>query len=66
MSRLLNALLDISKLESGAVKPQPADFRVGTLFEPLRREFAGLAATRNSQLATRSGELSGGRRQSTC
>ncbi len=44
MSRLLNALLDISKLESGAIKPQPVDFTVGTLFEELRNEFAGVAA----------------------
>ncbi len=43
MSRLLNALLDISKLESGAVKPDPTDFTVGVLFEELRQEFAGLA-----------------------
>lgn len=33
MKRLLNALLDISKLESGAVKPQPCVF-------PLKRLFA--------------------------
>jgi signal transduction histidine kinase/CheY-like chemotaxis protein len=43
MSRLLNALLDIGKLESGAVKPDPSDFIVSTLFEELRREFASLA-----------------------
>jgi len=43
MSHLLNALLDISKLESGAVKPDPSDFVVSTLFEELRREFASLA-----------------------
>ncbi len=43
MSRLLNALLDISKLESGAIKPDPTDFRVSTLFEELRQEFALLA-----------------------
>ncbi|MBS0579841.1 MAG: PAS domain S-box protein [Proteobacteria bacterium] len=43
MSRLLNALLDISKLESGAVKPDPSDFAVTALFEELRHEFAGLA-----------------------
>jgi two-component system, sensor histidine kinase len=36
-------LLDISKLESGAVKPDPSDFVVSTLFEELRREFASLA-----------------------
>ncbi len=43
MSRLLNALLDISKLESGAVKPDPSDFAVSALFEELRLEFASLA-----------------------
>jgi signal transduction histidine kinase/CheY-like chemotaxis protein len=44
MSRLLNALLDISKLESGAIKPESADFPVSLLFGELRREFSGLAA----------------------
>ena len=43
MSRLLNALLNISKLESGAVKPDPSDFAVSALFEELRLEFAALA-----------------------
>src|SRR5262245_5738475 len=43
MSRLLNALLDISKLESGAVKPDVTDFHVAALLEQLRAEFAGLA-----------------------
>lgn len=43
MTRLLNALLDISKLESGAVKPDPSDFVVSSLFEEMRREFASLA-----------------------
>jgi len=43
MSRLLNALLDISKLESGAIKPEPADFPLAQLFDELRREFSGLA-----------------------
>ena len=46
MSRLLNALLDISKLESGAIKPDPTDFSVSGLFEELRLEFAGLASSR--------------------
>ena len=43
MSRLLTALLDISKLESGAIKPDPSDFEVNALFEELRREFETLA-----------------------
>ncbi len=50
MSRLLNALLDISKLESGAIKPEPTDFAVATLFRELRHEFAGMAASKGLQL----------------
>ncbi len=43
MTRLLNGLLDIGKIESGAVKPEPADFGIGELYQALRREFAGIA-----------------------
>lgn len=50
MSRLLNALLDISKLESGAIKPEPTDFQVAELFEELRNEFAGIAAKKGLEL----------------
>jgi two-component system, sensor histidine kinase len=50
MSRLLNALLDISKLESGAIKPEPTDFTVAALLEELRAEFAGLAANKGLEL----------------
>jgi PAS domain S-box-containing protein len=50
MSRLLNALLDISKLESGAIRPDPTDFTVATLFEELRTEFASLAAGKGLEL----------------
>ena len=50
MSRLLNALLDISKLESGAVRPNPSDFAVNTLFEELRDEFSSLAASKGLTL----------------
>ncbi len=50
MSRLLNALLDISKLESGAIKPELSDFTVASLLEELRREFAALAATKGLEL----------------
>jgi PAS domain S-box-containing protein len=50
MTRLLNALLDISKLESGAIKIQPVDFAVADLLEELRRDFAGVAASKGLRL----------------
>jgi PAS domain S-box-containing protein len=50
MSRLLNALLDISKLESGTIKPEPTDFKVAALFEELNREFSRSAADKGLQL----------------
>jgi CheY-like chemotaxis protein len=50
MARLLNTLLDISKLESGAIKPDPADFAVGALFEEMRIEFSGLASSKGLTL----------------
>jgi two-component system, sensor histidine kinase len=50
MSRLLNALLDISKLESGAIKPEPTDFTVASVFEELRADFANLAANKGLRL----------------
>jgi two-component system, sensor histidine kinase len=46
MSRLLNALLDISKLESGAVRAELSDFKVASLLETLEREFANIAANK--------------------
>jgi two-component system, sensor histidine kinase len=54
MSRLLNALLDISKLESGAIKPEPTDFTVASVFEELRREFANVAANKGLRLEVES------------
>ena len=56
MSRLLNALLDISKLESGAIQPHPTDFAVAAVFEELRREFAATAASKELQLQVSVGE----------
>lgn len=50
MSRLTNALLDISKLESGAIRPEPTDFVVAALFEEMRNEFASLAASKGLEL----------------
>jgi protein-histidine pros-kinase len=51
MSRLLNALLDISKLESGAIKIQPVDFDLSQLFDELRRDFASVAGAKGLRLA---------------
>src|SRR6185437_11134582 len=50
MSRLTNALLDISKLESGAIRPDPADFAVAALFEEMRNEFVSVAASKGLEL----------------
>ena len=50
MAKLLNALLDISKLESGAIKPELADFKVSQLFQELRTEFGQLAEQKGLQL----------------
>jgi PAS domain S-box-containing protein len=50
MSRLLNALLDVSKLESGAIKPEPCHFTVAAIFNELRMEFAGMAADKGLRL----------------
>jgi PAS domain S-box-containing protein len=50
MTRLLSALLDISKLESGAIRPELTDFRISDLFEGLRREFASIATSKNLEL----------------
>jgi len=54
MSRLLNALLDISKLESGAIKPEVTDFTVAEIFAELRNEFASLAEEKGLQLKVES------------
>lgn len=51
MSELLNALLDISKLETGAVKPHITDCEVAGLFETLRVEFSAPAARKGLRLA---------------
>ena len=52
MSRLLNALLDISKLESGAIKPEIIDFSLARICEEIRREFSSVAAGKGLTLET--------------
>ena len=56
MSRLLNALLDISKLESGIIKPQPGDFPVQALLAQMEREFREVAAAKALRLQVESSE----------
>ncbi len=56
MSRLLNALLDISKLESGAVKPELRDFRIATVLASVRREFAPIAESKGLELLVEAAE----------
>lgn len=55
ISELLDSLLDISKLEAGATKPQIIDVDLDELLEGLRVEFAEIAATKRLHF-----EISGG------
>jgi len=50
MAKLLNALLDISKLEAGVVKPDITDCAVQEIFDDLRAEFEEQAQTKGLQL----------------
>jgi signal transduction histidine kinase len=43
LDSLLRALLDISRLDSGGLMPQPAHHRLATLFSRLAREYGSLA-----------------------
>lgn len=50
MSELLNSLLDISKLEVGAVKPDIRDFRAQEIFERIRAQFSSQAEAKGLKL----------------
>lgn len=50
MGDLLEALLDISKLESGVIKPDISIFQVAPLLERLKREFTSYADKRSLTL----------------
>lgn len=52
-TRLLNALLDISRLESGAIKPQVTHVSLFDMLEELRSEFDSVARTRGLELRVR-------------
>jgi CheY-like chemotaxis protein len=50
MTRLLNALLDISRLESGAIEPQMSPLAMAATFADLAREFDPAAKAKNIEL----------------
>lgn len=50
MSDVLNALLDISKLDAGAIEPAITNCVVGSIFARLRAEFAPLAEAKGLEL----------------
>ena len=54
MTRLLNALLDISRLESGAIEPQPVAVPVSEVLSELRAEFSEAARIRGLHFHTTS------------
>ncbi len=47
---LLKTLLDISKLDAGVLRPEARPIPISSLFDPLRQEFAPLAAKRGLAL----------------
>lgn len=57
MARLLNALLDISKLESGAIRPHLSDFSIASIFAQMRNDFGQLARQRGLDLRVEPCEL---------
>ncbi len=50
MRDLLNAILEISKLESGVVAPKPGEVRLAPLLDQLEAEFTGLAEAKGLRL----------------
>jgi len=51
VEEILTALLDISRLDTGAMKPQWSSFRIEELFRQLQREFEPVARERGLALA---------------
>jgi PAS domain S-box-containing protein len=51
MADLLNVLLDVSKLETGGVRPAPAELSLTELFGDLARHFEAAAANRGLELS---------------
>ena len=50
MSQLLNALLDVSKLEAGVIKPEPRAIAVPRILASMEQEFRALAESKGLEL----------------
>lgn len=50
VEEIMSALLDISRIDSGALKPSPAPFRISELMRKVEVEFAPLARERQIEL----------------
>jgi two-component system, sensor histidine kinase len=57
MSALLNSLLDISKLDAGKVRPQPADIALQDVFSDLQANFSDQASEKKLSLHVGSTDL---------
>ena len=53
VEEILTALLDISRLDTGAMKPQWSSFRIEELFRQLQREFEPVAREKGLELDLR-------------
>ena len=56
LEALFNELLDISKIDSGAIKPELSDFALEEVFARLHSEFAAEAAAKELRLAVGGGQ----------
>ena len=57
MSRLVHALLDISRIESGSLRPETADFAVTPVLETLLGEYTVVAASKGLRLCMESSSI---------
>jgi PAS domain S-box-containing protein len=57
MTSILSSLLDVNKLESGALRPSVSEFSLNEIFEPLAGDFGALVQDRGLQLCIVRSEL---------